>query len=144
MQADAEREAFCAFRKGLCRRCLRRSGEPVLLGAIRVQYSRWSHVHGESKVDAVASVGGGLSGFRPLGNLRIKRRTDPSLQCWAAREGHEAAADPRPGPALGRGCAVSISDPCVRAGGQDSSGFAPATVLLLLRPDWPQEPAHLL
>src|SRR5208337_2371630 len=140
------RETKCILRvpRGLCRRCLWRSGELLPLPAIRVQYTGWGHVHGESKVDAVASVGGGLGGFRPLGNLRIKRRTGPSLQCRAACEGHEAAADPRPGPALGRGCSLSIPDPCVPAGGQDSSGLAPAAVLLLLRPNGPQESAHLL
>src|SRR5579864_1355578 len=67
------------------------------------------------------------------------------LQLRAAAQGKEASTHPAQGKSVGGERAVPVSDPCLRAGGQDSERDPSAALLLLLRPrHGSQQSAQLL
>src|SRR5437016_4429514 len=67
------------------------------------------------------------------------------LQLRAAAQGKEASTHPAQGKSVGGERAVPVSDPRLRAGGQDSERDPSAALLLLLRPrHGSQQPAQLL
>src|SRR5579862_981370 len=77
-----------------------------------VQYRSLKDSHVEAWLCFVVSVRADVAGLRSVGQITIGGRCT-GVQCRAATERHQASADHRQGPVMGRQCAEPIPDPCL-------------------------------
>src|SRR5579872_5548471 len=94
---------------------------------IQVQYFEPRELHGEAWFGSSLAVSDGSGGFGSVGEFA--GGSSAGVQCRATSEGDQTASYPGQRPTLGRQRRIASSDPCIRSGGQNSVGTAPATML---------------